>query len=328
MTLNKKEHSYMLDRAYTDMMKFLLCMMIFIHHFFTTTAFPYVEWMGYVGCTIFFFFSVYGVLLSQMKKKLSLISFLRYRLTKLWVPLMFVNLTAIIIASAVNRECGAPSFTPANVHYFFYKENLLTFKTLLLLIDYQKMDSVTWFVHELLAAYLLIWVLCKINKRVFRLLLAIAFFMAVEAYFFHEVMNKWYKIDTVGILIGYLYVDYKNEISTFFSRYRAPMISICTLIFFAALFIPKFVSVQSTFIKLLLEITYSSMAVLLIILVEPYFKIQHIKLASWAGSISLYVYLIHCKVMGFLSPTTFLPCILVILLAATLFDINTLNKTK
>lgn len=58
-----------LDRGYTDIVKYLCCVLIFLFHFYIK-YFDNLQVIGYSACTVFFFFSAYGIVKSQCKRNL------------------------------------------------------------------------------------------------------------------------------------------------------------------------------------------------------------------------------------------------------------------
>lgn len=102
MQLKKNiSNAILLDRNMTDLIKFLSCLMIALHHYsqdmvvagsrnpiyhvFSTQG-------GYLGVAIFFFLSGYGLMKSDMKLHLGFWSFFRKRLRKTYYPAVFVSL--------------------------------------------------------------------------------------------------------------------------------------------------------------------------------------------------------------------------------------------
>lgn len=90
-----------LDRNLTDLIKFLACLMIALHHYsqgmvVAGTHNPIYQLSstqgGLLGVAIFFFLSGYGLMKSDMKHHLSVVTFFKKRLMKTYLPAVVVSL--------------------------------------------------------------------------------------------------------------------------------------------------------------------------------------------------------------------------------------------
>lgn len=149
---------------YSDLLKFLSCILIYTGHFLFK---DYNEWVGdfgYIGSILFFFFSAYGISLSQQKRNLGFVDFFIRRITKIWLPLLCVNILFICWGCFLLGNLAVLKFHLV-APYIEPVSDLGINSLLLFVIDYYQMDPVTWFLHELLIAYIVIWGLMKIKSK-------------------------------------------------------------------------------------------------------------------------------------------------------------------
>lgn len=90
-----------LSRNLTDLVKFLACLMIALHHYsqgmvIAGTHNPiymlFSTQGGWLGVAIFFFLSGYGLMRSDLMHHLSLVQFMKKRLLKTYLPAMLISL--------------------------------------------------------------------------------------------------------------------------------------------------------------------------------------------------------------------------------------------
>lgn len=152
-----------MNRTFTDLVKFISCIVIFIHHFFLES--PIVEMFGYIACSIFFFLSAYGIYKSLTKKPMELVPFCKYRLLKIYKPLLLVNVLFIILTGPLCiGNIRIPIFDVFCNSITFVKQADM-FQIIEYAIGLVKIDSVTWFLDVLLVSYFLIWGIFKIRNR-------------------------------------------------------------------------------------------------------------------------------------------------------------------
>lgn len=102
MISENKSDKIILDRGLTDVIKFLASVMIALHHYsqlvlstgvsdnliyklFSTQG-------GYLGVALFFFFSGYGVMMSDIKNHFSLVQFFKKRILKIYKPVILITI--------------------------------------------------------------------------------------------------------------------------------------------------------------------------------------------------------------------------------------------
>lgn len=308
-----------LSRPYTDFVRFVLCVLIFVHHYYCATSYnKYTEWLGYFACALFFFLSVYGVVSSQKRKQLDLFSFMKRRFLKVWLPVVFVTIVfTLFVAVFWEREWGIAFYPPGMKYGFSPFTGVLTL--LLNLVDIQKVDSVTWFVHYLVVTYFLIWVYACIKRRWMRLLFVGCVFLMVEALFFYYGYHKMYKIDVIGILMGFVYAEFKDTSDRLiFASGRH--LSTCMAFFFILTVISaEMIRPFHTFISVLLSMLYCIVGIVLMIRMSMIVKITNERPASLLGGVSMYIYLIHNKVISLSDRMDIALCFIVVFISSLAF---------
>ena len=153
-----------MNRAITDIIKFVCCIGIFIHHFYLHS--PYVQFLGPTACVIFFCLSAYGISVSLEKKPMTLISFLNKRLFKIYLPLLMVNILFVVVTGWL-----------CNIRFRIdYIQDGSAINAVLYTLGVHKIDSVTWFLDVLFVMYLFIWVIHKIANKTYRVVLTLLAF--------------------------------------------------------------------------------------------------------------------------------------------------------
>lgn len=309
-----------LNKSYTDFIKFISCIFIYILHYYADSDFFFiVEPLAYIGCSIFFFLSVYGISKSQEKKKLRFLPFIKYRILKIWLPLLFVN--CIFIGFnwyLAGNTFGIPHYAPN--HKLYFSQETIT-NILLYLLDFKTIDPVTWFLHTLIISYILIWGLFKIEDKKKRLLIAICIYLLTEAFFFIEIKPKWFKIDTIGLFIGVLYATFQNEINGFLNKYNSIFLKISLSIFIFTLGVSYLYTIGKVnvyFIFIVLAIIYSSFSIMIMLLLSKN-RLFNTKVSGILGGISFMIYLTHVKIINITDHYNFVLCFFCILIVSLFF---------
>lgn len=168
MFQNIKNIEYM-NRAITDMTKFLCCVGIFFHHFYLHS--PYVEFIGTTACVIFFMLSAYGISVSLEKHPMSFIRFLGKRVGKIYIPLLMVNILFVGLTSYICKgNFEIPIFGVFGDEIKYIKDTSLI-NIFCYISGIFKIDGVTWFLDVLFGSYVLIWIIKRIGSHNVRIAL-------------------------------------------------------------------------------------------------------------------------------------------------------------
>lgn len=107
-----QEQSFILfDYNTTDVLKFVACIMVAMSHFagyasvagFSNPLYAVIAAnCGYLGVALFFLLSGYGLMMSDQKKHLSLMAFLKKRLSKTYFPAVLISLIWLLINVLIN----------------------------------------------------------------------------------------------------------------------------------------------------------------------------------------------------------------------------------
>ena len=163
-----------MNRNITDSTKMICCLMVFFHHFYLGS--PWVSTLGRTACCVFFFLSAYGITKSLNRKKVGLIDFLKRRLSKVYIPLLMVNVITLMTFVILKDAGNVPIFSVFCNQITTVKADSMSF---LYLFDITQMDSVTWFIDVLLIGYLFVWCISNIPSRHKRVVVAISGYTAL-----------------------------------------------------------------------------------------------------------------------------------------------------
>lgn len=142
----KEQSSILFDLNTTDVLKFVACIMVAMSHFagyasvagFSNPLYAVIAAnCGYLGVALFFL-SGYGLMMSDQKKHLSLMDFLKKRLSKTYLPAVLVSFIWLLINVLINVN---GSNLLCNNHYFFG-------------VIWRFNDEVMWFVTTIIVLYL------------------------------------------------------------------------------------------------------------------------------------------------------------------------------
>ncbi len=284
-----------MNREYTDTVKFVCCILIFLHHFYLGNSI--VAPLGYLACAIFFFLSAWGVSKSLDKKELSLWMFIKRRLAKVYIPLLLVNFISISAAKIV-----AMNWTTIPVFSFYcdaiqLEDVCSPLITLAYLLDISQIDKVTWFVHFLALVYLFVWAVHKIeSKRKYATVVMVGF-IAVELLFWCIKAAPWYMVDIVGVPLGLLIYKFEDvaqiESLRCLLAIGSSFLLVCSLVLF---------SMHTTEYSwgLLTGLAYSAACVMLVWLIDVRAPFNS-SVMSNLGKVSYFVYLCHIKVASMIT---------------------------
>lgn len=284
-----------MNRAITDITKFVCCILIFIHHFYLRN--PIVYSFGYIACTIFFFLSAFGVYSSLERKPLKFYQFVKSKVKRIVFPVILVNITFLAITSTLlgvdfkipifRVFCDNISFQPIDSIQSLAGP----------ILGFIKIDSVTWFIDVLLLAYLFIWGLFAFHSKVMRNVIILIGYSGLFVFgLYPPPLEPYYIIDTFGIVLGLFYAINRDIIDAFLCKYR--IVKSVTLILFVFLLVFEYFYkevLQFRFL-LLIELSYVLLSVVMVIYAGMFTKYQKLHISSLLGGISFFIYLVHVKI--------------------------------
>lgn len=135
------------NKEWCDWMKLIAAVLVALSHYSTVIVInnhwsddPILRFMcqgGYIGVAIFFYLSGYGLMESESKRHLSLLEFVKRRLSKVYMPMLMVSLMWIPI------------------YYLFVNKSMDTVSVLQVIYDilWDGKDAVLWFIKILFFMY-------------------------------------------------------------------------------------------------------------------------------------------------------------------------------
>lgn len=221
---------------------------------------------------IFLFLSGYGLLYSFQKKQNYLENFLIKRVVKLMLPVCFVQGIYLL---------------------FLVLENKLDTNYILLI------KSVNWYVWEILAFYVLFYVVFKyveVNNAII-LMTSLSLVFIVICYVFH-VSNPWYG-STLCFSLGLIVARQKERVLIWCNKDIFKKVCYFSIILVGCFFL-FFKLSENNIIGVLIARNIASLSfVLVVILILQRYKFGN-SLSMFLGKISYEIYLIHIPMISFL----------------------------
>ena len=279
--LRSKDTELCLDKNTTNVLKGYAIMVIIIHHLVLRMSRPGIllpfRIGGYLGVTIFFFLSGYGlVCASEKREKNYSKGFMKKRIEKVYVPAVFAQLVYMIILLL----CFDYDYSPAG----FIKGTFSLYP----------IDTSQWYIIALFIWYFTFWLLLKLdiswNKRIIALFVTAAIYIAMCSIL--GLTKNWY--DTALCFpLGVTFAVYREKLVCFFQKNI--LIIPLALIVFGVTVLFSFGKENSTALILRMISTISFIAIIIIFI--RLFDVSSNKLAAYIGTISLECYLVHGKVI-------------------------------
>lgn len=285
-----------MNKNITDLIKFLCCIGIFLHHFYLRS--PYVGFLGTTACVVFFFLSAYGISLSLEKHPVGLLSFLKKRLFKIYLPLLLVNVFFVFLTGYLCvGHFGIPIF-----NVFGDKIDFVQGVTILEILNYviglSKIDGVTWFLDVLFISYIVIWIVHQCKKKSIRIItvsVAYIIYVVVSAQITPPI--QYGRIfDPLGVVCGVLFAESNRVVLTIrrlSGRYTVFMLF--ALIFILGVGLGAMSNLQGRYAKLML-LLIAAFSIIVVTCWSDSNQKKYKQLCSWLGGISYFVYLIHVKI--------------------------------
>lgn len=269
------------DRNLTDLVKFLSCLMIALHHYSQGMVVagshnPFYQLFstqgGWLGVAIFFFLSGYGLMKSDMKHHLEPIPFFKKRLMKTYLPAVLVSLLwggYLLIGGKQKLDLQ------------FVSGILWNFN-----------DEVLWFVRAILKLYVVFYAYSWVRLQMPRTkLLALVFVAALAIW--------WVNVGFVhgsSVLLFFLGVSLAENDEWWLKIIRKiyPVI-IAFMAIFAMAFLCRH---DAAWIHLLINYFVILSGIVLVVICN----INLPSLPKWIGGTSYDIYLVHNKPLMLLRP--------------------------
>lgn len=110
-----KTYTFSIDKGVTNWIKVIAALMVLVHHYsqYAIRDFDdcglltqlFAKYAGSIGVALFFFFSGYGLMESELKKHLNFRQFFKRRFLKIYLPVMLVTILWIIICPLLANKC-------------------------------------------------------------------------------------------------------------------------------------------------------------------------------------------------------------------------------
>lgn len=280
VTKYKYDNSFELDRGLTDLIKFLSCMLIALHHYsqyaigietLNNRVYYLLAWQGgYIGVALFFFLSGYGLMKSERANHLSLKDFFTRRICRVYLPVVVVSLLWLPIYSWMESD-----YSYGNLLMCAMGGGKSPF-----------LDTAMWFVRVLLLLYASFFIYSKIRQLSKPLALIIFVISTIAVYY---LVHSDYPPKAVSIpffSLGVLIVEFP-KIGRFFSN----VIAILFLALMAAVLIVILINNH-----LAVHVIINWLVIVLFLFLTSRFRFVVEMAPKWVGDSSYDVYLVHFKV--------------------------------
>ncbi len=272
-------HENYLSKNNTENLRGIAISVIIIHHLVSATSkpdllTPFIG-IGYLGVSIFFFLSGYGITSSYLNKANYLDGFFGKRMAKIFIPFIVLNL----IHLSINWMAFGLKYSLLDSIFYISGINLI--------------NGSMWYINAIFFWYICFYVLF----RYFEKHTEIMFIVTALIYFFgcKQLNLGKYWFDTSFIFpIGVLFCLRKDYIMTILQKYYYHIILVST--FFFVIFF-KINQGKTSLAAISARSTAAIMFVVLICLFLYKVDISGNKLLAFMGSISYELYLIHARII-------------------------------
>ena len=277
-----KSYNYqLLDKNFSDGIKGVVIFLIIFHHLSLSMTYPSLmspfKSVGYLAVSLFFFYSGYGLMSSKLKS-IFLPLYWKRRLSKVFLPFIFINILTLILFNSIFKT----DYTPIEIIYYILGIKLI--------------DSVMWYIISTMFFYFIFYILFK-NFKIdiaIKLLFAYSFIYFIFCYLIG--LDRYWFNTSFCFPVGVFIALYKEK---FFYYMKEKFIIISSL---------SFISLALTIIiSLPFKTTHPLIYVILVSLSSISFifsvlsflfkvKIEN-KFIIYVGSISYEMYLTHNKII-------------------------------
>lgn len=302
-------------------LKAVACVVIVVHHYTLYQGNPHdnlaQEFLtlvcGYIVVALFFFLSGYGLMESEKRKKITIRTFLKRRLCRVYIPFVFTNVLLVVVLLCIGNYSASYKIILAHIFGF------------------ELIDSVTWFVPVTLLFYFFVLLLSELQKRFCKALAmaGLCLLYIISSIILFDIPFYAY-VSTPAFPLGYIASLYSQEICQGIKgTFRVVLLILCVGAF--ALLSLAMMGHFPVHGHILHGIIALNNIALVGIVVSTFAGKDHKWFhCKWLGDISYEVYLCHAKVfIVYIATTgtiaTFHPLLLLIIFPIA-FVVNKLDK--
>jgi probable poly-beta-1,6-N-acetyl-D-glucosamine export protein len=275
-----KEKLYFMKMKNTNSLKGIAIAIIVIHHLILRVKNPGLlisfRGFGYISVSIFLFLSGYGLTMSYLNKNNYLDKFISKRLTRVYLPFVFVNIVNII----ANSLLGKYTYSVQDFIFFIAGIKLL--------------NGTMWYIITTLFWYTCFYLIFTYMKRRY---IEISMFIVGVLYFIVcyklNLSKNWYDT-SLTFPFGVMFCFRKDKIIELSRRYYSYLVVGATILF-SILFIFNYgkITLSAICIRALASVAF----VILVNLVFLKLDMSKNNIAMFLGSISFEIYLIHDRII-------------------------------
>lgn len=280
----QESQQIVLSRGLTDSVKFLAATAVAMCHFsadaLEVAENPIYRFFathgGSVGVALFFFLSGYGLMMSDRRKHLSFLEFVKRRLVRVYLPVVFVTAVwGIVVWPAGDGVAHLPEY----LYSVFW-----TFS-----------DGILWFVKAILLLYLFFYAYSTVRLRISPVLRLLALIVgtAVAYYLVYHLFAGYCAISVPFFALGVVLVEFNEKVYAVCHSYKL----VLWLVGITAILGACYLAWGNLYAHALGNWYLVTMLVALCAWRQIDFS-----LPVWVGGCSYDIYLTHHKVQKFLQP--------------------------
>lgn len=277
-----------LNRKVTDLIKFLSCLMIALHHYsidrvIAGTHNPIYQLLstqgGWLGVAIFFFLSGYGLMKSELKNHIEFVPFVKKRLLKTYFPAVLVSIIwgiYIVTTGTVN-----------NLTHFLGG------------VLWNFNDGVLWFVRAIVCLYAFFYLYAFLRNKTKKcncqrlLLIAISTFSTYLLYVIRIIPYPVHASSALLFFLGIAIAEYSEAVALIVKKIY-PLFILFAIIITISVLWRNNANVIHWAIDYILVFAGIAFVAL--------YSVEVKRLPTWVGGISYDTYLVHYKAKLLLSP--------------------------
>jgi membrane-bound acyltransferase YfiQ involved in biofilm formation len=271
-----KNNNLYLNKDNTENMKAIAITIIVIHHFSqkleNTGLLTPFKGFGYLGVSIFFFLSGFGLMVSYMNKENYLSNFFTKRMSKVYIPFVLVNIIQLIFSYFISNT----RYDLSNIICYIFGIKLISCEL--------------WYILIILLWYVLFYISFKYFEKStgekILYVVAIAYFLLSWRF---GLSKNWY--DTSFIFpIGVSFCLRKDKIINIMNKYYLALLG-SSFALFGVTFVLNHekTAIQFIIIRALSSIFFVLLINLFLLKVDT----SNNKALAFIGSISFEIYLVH-----------------------------------